>query len=352
MPERRIRKPEVLHSFERLPLNALRVFEAVATRLSFAAAADALHVTPAAVSMQIRTLEDYLRVPLFRRSGRAIALSAEGALLLPGVRRGLGELQQAMRQLRQDRSAGSLNISTIASFLQKWLLPRLPQFHDRHPHIELSIHTSRAPVDFSQGDYHAALRMSTAPTPGLHNEKLLDEWFLPVCSRELFERHGPVHTLADLKRYPLLRSADESWSAWRHPGAEAEWQERGAAFDDSLTVLAAAEQGQGLALTRWSLVEQDLAKGRIVRASDRLLPCPRAYYFVCPEGYLALPKIQQLLTWLREMAAAFPKPSGTLLTTNEALSSAPPGSRSAVTAEGARPPARQSMRRAASGKRR
>jgi LysR family glycine cleavage system transcriptional activator len=289
-------------------LNALRVFEAVATRLSFAAAADALNVTPAAVSMQIRTLEDYLRVPLFRRSGRSIALSAEGALLLPGVRRGLGELQQAMQQLRQDRSGGVLNISTVASFLQKWLLPRLPQFYDRHPNVELSIHTSPTPVDFGEGDFHAALRMSTAPTPGLYNEKLLDEWFLPVCSPELFARYGPVRTPADLKRYPLLRSSDESWSLWRHPGADADWRERGTAFDDSLTVLAAAEQGQGLALSRWAVAAQDIASGRLVRASDQVVPCPRAYYFVCPESYLALPKLQHLLAWLREMAAAFPGP--------------------------------------------
>src|SRR5215467_16396595 len=104
MSERRTRKSKAARSFDRLPLNALRVFEAVATHLSFANAAEALHVTPAAVSMQVRTLEQYLRVPLFRRSGRSIALTAEGALLLPGVRRGLGELQQALQQLRQDRS--------------------------------------------------------------------------------------------------------------------------------------------------------------------------------------------------------------------------------------------------------
>jgi LysR family transcriptional regulator, glycine cleavage system transcriptional activator len=308
MSERRTRRTEPPRSFDRLPLNALRVFEAVATRLSFADAAEALHVTPAAVSMQIRTLEDYLRVPLFRRSARAIALSTEGAVLLPGVRRGLAELQQAMQQLRQHRSEGALNISTVASFLQKWLLPRLPQFYSRHPHIELSIHTSHIPVDFAEGNFHAALRMSSAPTPGLYNEKLLDEWFLPVCSPELFARHGVVRTPADLKRYPLLRSSDESWSLWRRPGTEVEWRERGAAFDDSLTVLAAAEQGQGLALTRWALAAQDLGNGRLVRASEQVLPCPRSYYFVCPEGYLALPKVRQLLEWLREMAVAFPGP--------------------------------------------
>jgi len=227
MSERRKRKTEVVRSFDRLPLNALRVFEAVATHLSFAEAAEALHVTPAAVSMQIRTLEEYLRVPLFRRSARAIALSAEGALLLPGVRRGLAELQQAMQQLRQHRSGGALNITTIASLLQKWLLPRLPQFYSRHPHIELSIHTSPEPVDFAQSNFHAGLRMTTGPTPGLFNEKLMDEWFLPVCSPELLARFGPVRTPADLKRYPLLRSSDESWSmcggirGWTTIGASA-----------------------------------------------------------------------------------------------------------------------------------
>jgi LysR family transcriptional regulator, glycine cleavage system transcriptional activator len=310
MSERRIRKSEAKRSYDRLPLNALRVFEAVATHLSFAEAAEVLHVTPAAVSMQIRTLEDYLRVPLFRRSGRAVALSEEGALLLPGVRCGLGELQQAMQQLRQNRSAGPLNVSTVASFLQKWLMPRLPQFYGRHPTVELSIHTSHTFVDFAQGNFHAALRMSRGPTPGLYNEKLLDEWFLPVCSSEVFARHGPLRTAGDLKRFPLLRSSDESWSIWRHPGAEADWRERGTAYDDSLTVLAAAEQGQGLALTRWALAAGDLASGRIVRASAEVLPCPLAYYFVCPESYLALPKLQQLLVWLREAAAAFPRPEG------------------------------------------
>ena len=308
MSKRSLRKTKRLAGFERLPLNGLRVFESVASHLSFTEAAEALHVTPAAVSLQIRVLEQYLRVPLFRRKGRSITLSAEGELLLPGVRRGLGTLQQSMRQLRQDRLSGALNISTIASFLQKWLLPRLPRFHDRHPGIELSIHTSRTPVDFASSDFHAAVRMSTGPSAGLYSEKLMDEWFLPVCTRELLAKHGPLNDGADLQRFPLLHSSDEEWSLWAHPGSTLTWQERGTAFDDSLTVLAGAEQGLGLALTRWSLAAQDLAQGRIVRASDRTVPCPRSYYFVCPEMYVTMPKVQQLLTWLREMAAAFPHP--------------------------------------------
>ena len=308
MPKRVLRKTKRLPGFERLPLNGLRVFESVASHLSFTEAAEALHVTPAAVSMQVRALEQYLRVPLFRREGRGITLTAEGELLLPGVRRGLSTLQQSMQQLRQDRSSGALSISTLASYLQKWLLPRLPQFHDRHPQIELSIHTSRTPVDFASTGFHAAVRMSAGPSAGLYNEKLMDEWFLPVCTRELLAKHGPLRGAADLKRFPLLHTSDEEWSYWLDPGSAPDWQERGTAFDDSLTVLAGAEQGIGLALTRWSLVAQDLASGRIVRASERTVLCPRAYYFVCPEIYVAMPKVQQLLLWLREMAAAFPRP--------------------------------------------
>jgi LysR family transcriptional regulator, glycine cleavage system transcriptional activator len=308
MARRHIPTPELSSAFDRLPLNALRVFEAVATRLSFAEAAESLHVTPAAVSMQIKTLEDYLQVPLFRRAGRAIELTPEGVLLLPGVRRGLTDLQTALHQLRQSRSAGTLNISTLASFLQKWLLPRLPLLHDHNPDLQLRIHTSREPVDFGQSDFHAAIRMATVPTPGLHNEKLLDEWFVLVCSPDLYRKLGPVREGADLKRYSLLRSSDEPWQLWNRPGLERDWKEHGTAFDDSVTVLTAAEQGQGLALTRWCLAAGDIRLGRLVQASPVVLPCPRSYFFVCPESYLAMPKMQCLLAWLREMAREFPSP--------------------------------------------
>lgn len=324
MARRRIDTTEPASAFDRLPLNALRVFEAVATRLSFADAADTLHVTPAAVSMQIKTLEDYLQVPLFRRAGRAIELTPEGSLLLPGVRRGLTDLQAALHELRQSRCAGTLNISTLGSFLQKWLLPRLPQLHDRHADLQLRIHTSRQPVDFSQTDFHGAIRMATGPAPGLYSEKLLDEWFVLVCSPELYKRLGPVREGADLKRYPLLRSSDEPWQLWNRPGVERDWKEHGTAFDDSVAVLTAAEQGQGLAPTRWCLAAGDIRLGRLALASPMVLPCPRSYYFVCPESYLAMPKVQSLLAWLREVAGDFANPPGAARAP-AAASQAPPG---------------------------
>ena len=127
----------------RLPLNALRVFEAVATHLSFTAAAKELGVTTAAVSAQIKSLEADVGVPLFRRHTRAVALTQEGAELLPGVRRGLDELRRSVDRLRRERVGGMLNLSVPNEFLQRWLLPRLGEFTRLHPEIEVRFGPSR-----------------------------------------------------------------------------------------------------------------------------------------------------------------------------------------------------------------
>ena len=137
-------------AYDRLPLGALRVFEAVAAHLSFSAAADALHVTPAAVSQQIKMLEGYIQVPLFRRNGRRVEVTEEGLELLPSVRAGLEKLETALQQLKHYRRSGPLQISTLSSFLQIWLLPRVRSFRRKHPDIELRFHTSREIVDFSR----------------------------------------------------------------------------------------------------------------------------------------------------------------------------------------------------------
>lgn len=314
MSDRRLRKPEANSAFDRLPLNALRVFEAVASQLSFAEAAEALHVSPAAVSMQIKSLEDYVQTPLFRRNGRTIELTLEGELLLPGVRRGLADLQHSMNQLRQMRVGGALHVTTIASFLQKWLLPRLPKFHELNAGTDIRVHTSRDPVDFRNTDFHVAIRMLREPQSGLFCEKLLDEWFLPVCSPPVLAKWGELSPHVDGKKLPLLHSADEPWRYWTGPQRKSaegvqDWKESGSLYDDSLAVLAAAEQGQGYALTRWALAARDLELGRIVRASPFAAPCPRSYYFVCPESYLAMPKVKRLLEWLREEAKLFSGPA-------------------------------------------
>src|SRR5690606_31241452 len=136
----------------KLPLNALRAFEAVATHLSFTAAAQSLHVTTAAVSSHIKSLEEFLETPLFTRHSRSVRLTTQGAKLLPGVQRGMSELTRAVDQLRLDRTSGLLNISLLGAFLQRWLLPRLGQFHQAHAGIDLRFGASQELVDFRSTD--------------------------------------------------------------------------------------------------------------------------------------------------------------------------------------------------------
>jgi LysR family glycine cleavage system transcriptional activator len=310
-PKRSIRrvKPKTTTAFRRLPLSSLRVFVAVAEQLSFTRAAQSLGITAGAVSMQIRSLEEYLQAPLLLRRGRVVQLTAEGARLLPRVRSGLEELEHAIDEARIDRRSGPLTVSTLASFLQQWLLPRLRDFHEKHPGIDLRVHTSAALVDFLHSDVQAAVRFGTGDWGQLHVEKILDEWLVPVCTRALLAKHGPVRTQDDLKRIPLLHSKSEPWKVWPDITLSSdEWAPRGASFDDSVTIIRAAEAGHGFALARWSLAAHDISDGRLVVASSIIIPAPRAYFFVCPPGYVSLEKIASFRNWLRDQAAAASRP--------------------------------------------
>jgi LysR family transcriptional regulator, glycine cleavage system transcriptional activator len=297
-------------AYDRLPLGALRVFEAVASHLSFSAAAEALHVTPAAVSQQIKTLESYLRVPLFRRSGRRVEVSDEGLELLPRVRAGLRELEAALHYIKQHRSGGPLQITLFASFLQLWLLPRIRAFRRKHPDITLRFHTSREIVDFSRAPIHVALRFGRGQYPGLHVEKFLDDWLVPVAHPEVVKRYGSIGRDTDLEKLPLLDSDEEPWRVWRRAGPQHEWRARAPSIDDSAGLLAAAEEGLGFALMSWPLVARSLREGTLKLAGKDVLPEESAYYFVCPESYLAMPKVAHFREWLLAAAKEFPRPPG------------------------------------------
>jgi LysR family glycine cleavage system transcriptional activator len=298
-------------AFRRLPVASLRVFVAVAEHRSFTRAADALGVTPSAASMQVQALEDYLRLPVFRRNGRQVELTAEGASLLPKIERALGDLERALDEARADRGAGPLRITTLASFLGQWLMPRLPQFTRRHPDIELQLHTSTALVDFVQTGFHAGVRFGDGRWPHLHAEQLFSEWLVPVCTPALLGRHGLVTDAADLSRYTLLHGTGEPWTAWLlDKGGGAVWPTGGVAFDDSAIIVRAAEAGHGLALSRWTLVAEEVRRGRLALASRRYVPSDRGYYFVCPPAHLTLDKVTMFASWLRAEAAGFgPPPS-------------------------------------------
>jgi LysR family glycine cleavage system transcriptional activator len=296
-------------AYDRLPLNALRVFEAVATRLNFGEAAEALHVTPAAVSQQVKTLEEYLQTPLFRRSGRGVQLTTEGKRLLPGVRRALDELTSAMQNLKRDRESGVVKVSTVSSFLQKWLAPRLGKLRAQHPNIDPVIHTSRETIDFARTDFHAAIRLGGGNYEGLHVERVLDDWLVPVASPQVIKKHGSLPDEGDLSDLPLLHSDALSWAEWAADRSAAHLTPRGAFFDDSAGLLSAAVEGLGFAIVRWSIAAADVAAGRLYLANDRVLPYTGAHWFVCPKEYLALPKLVAFRDWLLAEARAFPLPS-------------------------------------------
>ncbi len=298
-------------AYDRLPLGALRVFEAVATHLNFSAAADALNVTPAAVSQQIKALEAYIQVPLFRRNGRRVEVTDEGLELLPSVRAGLEKLESAMQQIKHHRRAGPLQITTLSSFLQIWLLPRIRSFRRKYPNIELRFHTSRELVDFSRSAHHVAIRFGRGNYPNLHTEKILDDWLVPVASPDLIKQHGMIERGTDLSKYPLLESGDEPWSLWSQIDEEPAWLSRAPSIEDSAGLVAAAEEGLGYALATWTLVTRALHKGTLRLAGKGALPYGSgAYYFVCPKNFLAIPKVAQFREWILAAAREFPGPPG------------------------------------------
>jgi LysR family glycine cleavage system transcriptional activator len=296
-------------AFRRAPLGSLRVFVAVAQQLSVSRAADLLGVSASAVSMQLKALEDYLRVPLLRREGRQLELTAEGERLLPPVERALRELEDAIDEIRADRRGGELAVTMTPAFLQQWLLPRLPDFRARYADIELSLHTSDDVIDLRQSRIQGAVRLSKNDWPGLHVEKLMDEWLVPVCTRELLDRHGPVERAEDLRRYRLVHSTWWPWSVWISSGVDRERPLPGITFDDSIAVFRAAEGGQGLALARWSLVAGDVEAGRLVIASSRAVRSEWSFWFVCRPDYAEVEKVSVFRQWLRQQAAGFSLPA-------------------------------------------
>jgi LysR family glycine cleavage system transcriptional activator len=207
-----------------------------------------------------------------------------------------------------------LNLSVPSEFLQRWLLPRLGEFTRQHPEIEVRFGPARAALDFSRDDFHAAILYGSGQWPGLKCERLLDEWVFPVCSPALLARLGPIETLADFSRYPLIHSRAEPWVDWlRRVGGDTTRAETVPLAEDSSATLTAVEQGKGVALARWSLVAADLAAGRLVRPMLPSVQQHSAWYLVAPPEHFSLPKVVRFRGWLIECCREFPPPTGETL---------------------------------------
>lgn len=284
------------------PLNALRAFEAAARHLSFARAAEELHVTPAAISQQIKQLEDNLGANLFRR-GKVLALSAAAGAALPLISEAFDRLDKAAARLRADKHDGPLVVSAPPVFAARWLVPRLDDFHTSHPDIELRLLATRRLVDFAVEDVDVALRFGAGPYPGLHAERLMTEVIVPVAVPALA---AAIKRPADLLRCTLLHDDSHEWDP-TFPDWDTWLASLGVAvaaplrirhYGDINLVIQAAASGLGVALAWHSLVADELRGGRLVRLLDSALPTGHGYHLVAPPNRLQLPKVAAFREWL------------------------------------------------------
>ncbi|HNB25426.1 MAG TPA: transcriptional regulator GcvA [Alphaproteobacteria bacterium] len=293
-------------------LNALRAFWAAAKHRSFAAAAAELHVTASAVSLQIRQLEDELELKLFERTPKGLVLTADGAKLLPGINLAFENLRSSIAALEdQAERVARLRISVAPSFATKWLLPRLGNFLDRHPEVEVDVKASIELTDFARDEVDLAIRYGAGNYPGLAVELLLRDRMFPVCSPELLMRFGHRDPANDPSRVfasaTLLHDASTdrdpavpSWKMWLKAAGlgEVDWR-KGPRFNQTALALDAALAGLGIALAPAVLIEADLAAGRLVRLASDELPGDFAYYLVHPQEKGALASLRHFKDWLR-----------------------------------------------------
>ncbi|MEQ9335336.1 transcriptional regulator GcvA [Thalassobaculum sp.] len=291
------------------PLNALRAFESAARHLSFTKAAAELNVTPAAVSHQVKALEELLGVPLFRRLTRALRLTDAGQAALPTLGQGFDKLAQAVEQMRAHCESGVLTISVSPSFGAMWLVPRLERFRSRHPDIETRIDGTDRLVDVARGDADVALRYGPGGYGGLQVDRLFGQVNTPVCSPVLLSGEHPLRQPDDLRHHTLLhvdwKDADASWRMWLlAAGLHDIDPTRGPHFTMESMAAQAALDGHGVALIGDVLVAGDLAAGRLVHPFDPSLSRPLgfAYYLLSSKQSAGQPKVAAFRAWLLEEA--------------------------------------------------
>lgn len=284
------------------PLNALRVFEAAARHKSFVRAAEELHVSPAAVSQQIKLLEDDLGVVLFKR-GKSLTLSESSSNVLPLVSDAFDQLERAMLKVRADRIAEPLVVSVPPTFAARWLIPRLDDFHARHATVELQILATRRLVDFSIEDVDLAIRFGTDDHPDLIYELLMPEKIVLVSAPSLAQS---IKTTSDLADCNLLEDDCEikngtfpDWETWLSSVGVGSTPLRIRRFNgDANLSIQAAISGLGVALAWHSLVADDLKAGRLVQVLNHSIPTSLGFYLVMPEKRAVLDKVMAFRTWL------------------------------------------------------
>ena len=300
------------------PLNALRAFEAAARHLSFKNAARELHVTPGAVSHQVKQLEEHLGVPLFRRLTRALELTAEAHALLPKVQEGLAAIAEAVDRVRLREESSALTVIAPPNFAARWLVPRLARFTQANPAVELHVASRPGMID-GRGDSEAVpmadirddppmamVRFGDGRYPGAHVDEVFSAVYVPVCSPTLLKGAHPLRKPEDLRHHTLLHEdtvteegARPSWADWlRSVGVADIDATKGPHFSDASLSFEAALEGLGVALVMKPLVRTEIEAGRLVVPFDISAPATYAYYLVTPEGIEAAGTVAGFRKWL------------------------------------------------------
>jgi len=290
------------------PLNALRAFEAAARHLSFKKAAEELHITPAAISQQVRALEDHVGRPLFRRITRGLVLTEAGAAAAPLLTEGLDRLAEAAVRMQDAPQSRILTVSVAPSLAAKWLVPRLERFREAHPDFDIRLDATNALSTFEEDGVDVALRFGGGSYRGLHAERLLAETAFPVCSPRLLDHGPPLETPGDLAAYTLLHiqwamdsDTAPNWQMWlRAAGVDTVDPSRGPRFSHDSMAVQAAIEGQGVALAVSTLVVDDLAAGRLVRPFPPTVSeeTTFGYYLVYPDDKAADPRVRAFRDWI------------------------------------------------------
>lgn len=291
----------------RLPsLSGLRAFEAAARHLSVTLAAGELNVTPGAVSLQIRELEQSLGVQLFERRPRQIRLTENGEGYFKAMRSAFRMMREATDELlARAKSPTTLAISCTPTFAAQWLVPRLPKFEERLPGADIRISASNRLVDFARDGVDIAIRHGFGRYEGLVSERLLDDDLMPVIAPALKEKI-PLDAPADLASHVLIHDVHrQDWRLWLEAmGVAGIDVQRGPVFTDSNGAIEAAKAGDGVALARLSLVAREVQERRLIAPFPRGVATGLAYYIVYPPGALDRPAVAALRQWLTEEARA------------------------------------------------
>jgi LysR family glycine cleavage system transcriptional activator len=286
-------------------MSAVRVFEAAARHQSFTRAAEELGMTQAAVSYQIKILEDRIGAPLFVRLPRQVTLTAKGKELAPAVTEAFEALRAAFAGI-EEAVQSVLSLTTLSTFASNWLVPRLGRFRQLHPNIAVQVSVSTEVVEFAQSEFDLAIRSGTGDWPDLERYILFPNQFTPVCSPDLLqgvELREPI----DILKLPLISPGDPWWQEW-FAAAGVRSVDLSRRPDNSLGVQQfegmAAIAGQGVALINPFFFPDDLASGRLVQPFDLLAKTDRSYWLVYPKVRRRSAKIQAFRDWVLSEVAA------------------------------------------------